>query len=65
MTTAKQAEQAATNLLDIINEVIEHVNNARKRNDQLQEAHKVSSAEWHAHETIDDELHNALTKLGD
>lgn len=65
MTTAKQAEQTATNLVDIINEVVEHVNKAAKLNAKLQEGFIVGSPGWYTHETIDDELHNALTKLGD
>lgn len=65
MTEAKKAEQAATNLLDIINEVVVHLNEASKINKTLQERYNVGSSEWHLHETIDDELHNSLAKLGD
>lgn len=44
---------------------IEHIKAAQLLNAKLQELNAVGTNDWHCHETIDDRLHDALTKLGD
>lgn len=46
-------------------QAIEKIKEAVSRNNQLQGETEVGSTEWHAHETIDDLLFDALAALGD
>lgn len=48
-----------------LEETIELIQNAQKLNEAFQKKTVIGSTEWHAHETIDDKLHDALTLLGD
>lgn len=51
------------------NRAIRHLIALAKRaaelNAELQSEHVVGTPKWHAHESIDDKLHDMLTALGD
>lgn len=50
---------------ECVQNAIWHLLEAKKRNDAEQEKHKPGTPAWHAHETIDDRLHDALSELGE
>lgn len=51
-------------VIDVV-KVVEHLNAAKERNDELQKNFEGGSAAWHACETIDDRIHDALSLLGE
>lgn len=48
-----------------LEQAIAHINAAKRENDRIQGQYPAGSPTWHACETVDDRLHDALAALGD
>ena len=59
-----QASTKNETAIDKIDEAVAAVEEALRRNAHLQKRFKLGSDEWHACESVDDKLYDALAALG-
>jgi hypothetical protein len=63
-TLANEVADATLKLEATANAAIINLLEAQKLNETMQKKHVEGSPDWHMHETIDDKIHDALSKLG-
>jgi len=61
---ANEVADATTLIETAAKAAISSLLEAQKLNETMQKKHAQGAPDWHMHETIDDKIHEALSKLG-